>query len=134
MSIHRDRKFCILSDSMSCPNHRTIFCEQHKLIPFDLLFKTPADSLVLVDEPDISHHVGWQSCFLDDLIVLPVRSPDLPGAHPRSAQPIIPSLGTLTCLYLMYSLPSGAWRRLALSLSPSPEANKAYSRLIRDDT
>jgi predicted ATPase len=43
--------------------------EQHQLVVlYELLFRTPANGLVLVDEPEISLHVAWQSSFLTDLI------------------------------------------------------------------
>jgi len=35
---------------------------------YELLFRTPKNALVLVDEPEISLHVGWQTRFLSDLI------------------------------------------------------------------
>ncbi|OIQ90473.1 hypothetical protein GALL_276120 [mine drainage metagenome] len=41
--------------------------EQHELVVYyDLIFRAPSNGLVLVDEPEISLHVGWQSRFLDD--------------------------------------------------------------------
>jgi predicted ATP-dependent endonuclease of OLD family len=43
--------------------------EQHELILlYELLFRTPTNGLILVDEPEISLHVGWQTHFLSDLI------------------------------------------------------------------
>jgi predicted ATP-dependent endonuclease of OLD family len=43
--------------------------EQHELVVlYELLFRTPKNALVLVDEPEISLHVGWQARFLSDLI------------------------------------------------------------------
>ncbi|CAN7149073.1 AAA family ATPase [Bosea sp. LjRoot9] len=42
--------------------------EQHELVLiYDLLFKTARDSLILIDEPEISLHVAWQRRFLSDL-------------------------------------------------------------------
>jgi predicted ATP-dependent endonuclease of OLD family len=42
--------------------------EQHELILiYELLFKVEINSLVLIDEPEISLHVGWQVDFLKDL-------------------------------------------------------------------
>jgi predicted ATP-binding protein involved in virulence len=42
--------------------------EQHELILFyELLFRVPAGSLILIDEPEISLHVAWQVEFLRDL-------------------------------------------------------------------
>ena len=42
--------------------------EQHALVMFyELLFKVPKNSLVLIDEPEISLHVAWQKEFLNDM-------------------------------------------------------------------
>lgn len=42
--------------------------EQHEVvILYQLLFLTQPDSLVLIDEPEISLHVAWQKPFLSDL-------------------------------------------------------------------
>jgi predicted ATPase len=43
--------------------------EQHELVVlYELLFRAPENGLILVDEPEISLHVAWQSRFLSDLI------------------------------------------------------------------
>ncbi|CRI63826.1 putative excinuclease ATPase subunit [Thiocapsa sp. KS1] len=45
--------------------------EQHELVVlYELLFRAPRNGLVLVDEPEISLHVGWQSSFLSDLMAI----------------------------------------------------------------
>ena len=42
--------------------------EKHEFIMlFKLIFETPANSLVLIDEPEISLHVSWQLEFMSDL-------------------------------------------------------------------
>ncbi|MGV0805928.1 AAA family ATPase [Mycolicibacterium setense] len=42
--------------------------EQHEIIlMFDLLFDVPEGALVLIDEPEISLHVGWQLKFVPDV-------------------------------------------------------------------
>jgi predicted ATP-binding protein involved in virulence len=42
--------------------------EQHELVLlYELLFKVKPNSLVLIDEPELSLHVGWQVEFLKDL-------------------------------------------------------------------
>ena len=66
--------------------------EQHELVLFyNLLFKTKKDTLLLIDEPEISPHIAWQKKFLSDLrqiiqlspmdIVLSTHSPQLIGGH-----------------------------------------------------
>lgn len=42
--------------------------EQHEIVlMYDLLFKVSKNTLVLLDEPELSLHVSWQKSFLDDL-------------------------------------------------------------------
>lgn len=42
--------------------------EQHEIVlMYELLFKTSPNSLLLIDEPEISLHVGWQKSFINDL-------------------------------------------------------------------
>ncbi|EQD32124.1 excinuclease ATPase subunit, partial [mine drainage metagenome] len=42
--------------------------EQHELILlFELLFKVVPNSLILIDEPELSLHIYWQQRFLQDL-------------------------------------------------------------------
>lgn len=66
--------------------------EQHEIVLiYDLLFKTQENSLILIDEPEISLHIAWQKRFLDDLrriiqltpldIVLSTHSPQLIGSN-----------------------------------------------------
>lgn len=43
--------------------------EQHELVlHYDLLFKVPENTIVLIDEPELSLHVAWQKKFLPDLL------------------------------------------------------------------
>ena len=43
--------------------------EQHELVLYyDLLFKVPSNTIVLIDEPELSLHVMWQKEFLPDLL------------------------------------------------------------------
>lgn len=43
--------------------------EQHELVLlYDLLFRVQANTLVLVDEPELSLHVTWQKSFLPDVL------------------------------------------------------------------
>ena len=42
--------------------------EQHEVVMlYELLFKVRPDSLILIDDPEISLHVSWQVQFLRDL-------------------------------------------------------------------
>lgn len=50
--------------------------EQHELVlAYELLFKVDEDSLVLIDEPELSLHVAWQMRFLKDLQAIVELSP-----------------------------------------------------------
>ena len=43
--------------------------EQHELVlHYDLLFRVPENTVVLIDEPELSLHVAWQTKFLPDLL------------------------------------------------------------------
>lgn len=42
--------------------------EQHEIVlMYDLLFKVSKNTLVLIDEPELSLHVSWQKSFLEDI-------------------------------------------------------------------
>lgn len=62
--------------------------EQNELVLFyELLFKTSKNSLILIDEPEISLHISWQNTFIEDLreinklnevdILIATHSPDI---------------------------------------------------------
>jgi predicted ATP-dependent endonuclease of OLD family len=66
--------------------------EQHQLIlVFDLLFEVKENSLILIDEPELSLHVSWQKSFIDSLkrmialngfdVVIATHSPTLVARH-----------------------------------------------------
>lgn len=66
--------------------------EQHELVlTYGLIFKTKENSLLLIDEPEISLHIAWQKKFLSDLrqiislspidVVLSTHSPQLIGPN-----------------------------------------------------
>lgn len=43
--------------------------EQHQLVLlYDLLFRVPRGTLVLIDEPELSMHITWQEHFIPDLL------------------------------------------------------------------
>ena len=56
------------------PTHETLKAdklssgEQNELIlMFQLLFKSPNNAMILLDEPEISLHIAWQQSFLEDM-------------------------------------------------------------------
>jgi energy-coupling factor transporter ATP-binding protein EcfA2 len=70
MSIDQKKGFSFRSDSGQ-PIAPTLLSsgEQHELIlMYELLFQVRPESVVLIDEPEISLHVEWQEAFLRDLI------------------------------------------------------------------
>ncbi|WP_375468713.1 AAA family ATPase [uncultured Nostoc sp.] len=77
-----------LSDSKALSPTDLSSGEQHELVLlYELLFKVKPNSLVLIDEPELSLHVGWQVQFLKDLqditqladlnILMATHSPDI---------------------------------------------------------
>ena len=77
-----------LSDSKILSPNDLSSGEQHELVLlYELLFKVKPNSLVLIDEPELSLHVGWQIQFLKDLqeitklanvdILIATHSPDI---------------------------------------------------------
>jgi len=77
-----------LSDSKTLAPTDLSSGEQHELVLlYELLFKVEPNSLVLIDEPELSLHVGWQVQFLKDLqeitkladldILIATHSPDI---------------------------------------------------------
>lgn len=66
--------------------------EQHEVVLlFELLFNAKENSLVLIDEPEISLHVVWQKTFLDDIkeiiklqkidVIIATHSPQIINEH-----------------------------------------------------
>ena len=42
--------------------------QQELVLHYDLLFRVPSNTIVLIDEPELSLHVAWQKRFLTDLL------------------------------------------------------------------
>ncbi len=62
--------------------------EQHEIVLlYELLFRVKEDSLILLDEPELSLHIGWQQEFLEDIqsitkltgfdVLIATHSPDI---------------------------------------------------------
>ncbi len=69
LEIHPDAGFRFITDSGAeiAPSQLSSG-EQHELVLlYDLLFNVQPNSLVLVDEPEISLHITWQQQFLNDM-------------------------------------------------------------------
>ncbi len=69
MSISKEKGFTFTTpDGKPLSPTDLSFGEQHELVMlYELLFKVQPNSLVLIDEPEISLHVAWQIEFLKDL-------------------------------------------------------------------
>jgi len=69
MSIGREKGLSFTTPKdRPLPAARLSSGEQHELILlYELLFKVEPDSLILIDEPELSLHVAWQQQFLEDL-------------------------------------------------------------------
>ncbi len=68
--LHREQGFQVITGSGNNIDLESLSSgEKHELVVlYELLFRAPRNGLVLVDEPEISLHVGWQSKFLEDLM------------------------------------------------------------------
>jgi len=53
--------------------------EQHEVILlYQLLFEVPENALVMIDEPEISHHIMWQKSFVEDMLeIIKLRNFDV---------------------------------------------------------
>ncbi|MDX2031445.1 MAG: AAA family ATPase [Blastocatellia bacterium] len=69
MKVSREKGFFFSTlEGSPLQAHQLSSGEQHELILlYELLFKATPDSLFLIDEPELSLHVGWQQQFLRDL-------------------------------------------------------------------
>lgn len=70
VSISRESGIAVFgSDQKPIPVTALSSGEQHELVLlYDLLFKVEPNTLVLIDEPELSLHISWQKGFMDDLL------------------------------------------------------------------
>jgi predicted ATP-binding protein involved in virulence len=70
MSVNKKEGFVFKSDSDKFLSPGELSSgEQHELVLFyELLFKVNPDSLILIDEPELSLHIVWQQQFIKDLL------------------------------------------------------------------
>lgn len=70
IAIDREKGFYFKTDKGKVLNLNELSSgEQHEVVLlYELIFKTKAGILVLIDEPEISLHITWQKEFLDDLL------------------------------------------------------------------
>ena len=91
MRVDREQGLAVTDDrGRALPLESLSSGEQHELIlHYDLLFGVPPNTVVLLDEPELSLHIEWQNRFLSDLMaivelssfdaVVATHSPDIVG-------------------------------------------------------
>jgi predicted ATP-binding protein involved in virulence len=70
LKVRKEEGFAFISNHDKSPVPLTALSsgEQHELVlSYDLLFKVKKNSLVFIDEPELSLHVSWQRKFLEDI-------------------------------------------------------------------
>lgn len=89
MSINKKNGFVITSEDGEVLNPLTLSSgEQHELVLYyEILFNTKDNTLIIIDEPEISLHIGWQREFISDLknilnlinnyFIIATHSPDI---------------------------------------------------------
>jgi predicted ATP-binding protein involved in virulence len=91
IEISNSKGMRIIYGESEVPLDRLSSGEQHQLVLFfELLFEIKPNTLILIDEPEISLHVAWQKKFISDLmkiielnkfdVVLATHSPQLIGS------------------------------------------------------
>lgn len=69
IDLDREHGFVATSETGHVPLSSLSSGEQHELVlNYDLLFRVPTNTIVLIDEPELSLHVTWQQRFLPDLL------------------------------------------------------------------
>jgi predicted ATP-binding protein involved in virulence len=70
IKIDKDKGFIFLTHTGKDLNLNDLSSgEQHEIVLlYELLFKTEKNTLVLIDEPEISLHITWQKEFINDLL------------------------------------------------------------------
>jgi predicted ATP-binding protein involved in virulence len=93
IQIDRESGFRIVSHTTAAvPLEKLSSGEQHQLIlVFDLLFEVTENSLILIDEPELSLHVTWQKTIIESLqriialnafdVLLATHSPAVVAKH-----------------------------------------------------
>lgn len=69
MTVNREKGFIFTTpDDRPLPSSALSSGEQHELVLlYELLFRDKPESLILIDEPELSLHIAWQERFLKDL-------------------------------------------------------------------
>jgi predicted ATP-binding protein involved in virulence len=68
INVNKDGFIFFGNDQSSIPLNALSSGEQHEIVlTYELLFRATRNSLILIDEPELSLHVTWQHKFLDDM-------------------------------------------------------------------
>lgn len=70
LSVNKDKGFVIKTSNGKeiQPTDLSSGEQQELVVYYELLFKIAPGSLILIDEPELSLHIGWQNEFLKDLL------------------------------------------------------------------
>lgn len=70
VKVSKEKGFEIVLDSGQALRHESLSSgEQHEIVLlYDLLFRVKPNTLVLIDEPELSLHVEWQVKFLPEML------------------------------------------------------------------
>jgi predicted ATP-binding protein involved in virulence len=69
LSVSKQEGFVFKSGDSKIPLGSLSSGEQHEIVLlYELLFRVQPNSLILIDEPEISLHIAWQQEFLKDLL------------------------------------------------------------------
>ena len=70
IELDREHGFVAKSDSGQVLPLRSLSSgeQQELVLLYDLVFRVPSNTIVLIDEPELSLHVAWQKRFLQDLL------------------------------------------------------------------
>ncbi|MBU1820910.1 MAG: amino acid permease [Bacteroidetes bacterium] len=123
MLLGQSRVFYTMSnDGLLPPFFRQIHKRFHTPWKTNLFFMVFVSAFAgFVPVSDLGHMVSIGTLFAFCLVcagvwLMRVRMPHIPRAFKTPLVPFVPIMGIVVCLYLMYSLPSESWYRLAIWL------------------
>ena len=72
IQLDREKGFVATSDSDQPLSLSSLSSgeQQELVLHYDLLFRVPSNTIVLIDEPELSLHLAWQKKFLPDLLTI----------------------------------------------------------------
>ena len=72
IQLDREKGFVAINDSGQILSLGSLSSgeQQELVLHYDLLFRVPSNTIVLIDEPELSLHVAWQKRFLPELLTI----------------------------------------------------------------